>query len=151
MLLRVCSFLLFFVGMGSFGFADVLQNVVVKSAWSRATPPRASAGVVYLTLVNIGEKEISLMGVEADVAMHAMLHTTKKDAQGRVSMMHAEKFIIPPKGEINLAPGGHHIMLMGLKKPLVSGTEIGIKLLFDGGEFKQIRVPVKALRYRLIE
>jgi copper(I)-binding protein len=37
---------------------------------------------------------------------------------------------LPPSGELKLAPGGDHIMLMGLRRPLRLGQRVPITLKF---------------------
>ena len=49
---------------------------------------------------------------------------------------------IPAGGGRELKPGGHHVMLLGLKKPLVEDSEFKIKLIFEGSEVREIVVKV---------
>ncbi|MEX0582595.1 MAG: copper chaperone PCu(A)C, partial [Sneathiella sp.] len=56
------------------------------------------------------------------------------------SMMHMEELVIEPGETVMLKPGGFHIMLMGLKKPLTKGSEFPLTLTF--ARAGEITVPV---------
>jgi periplasmic copper chaperone A len=49
----------------------------------------------------------------------------------------ADGLTLPPGKSITLAPGGYHIMLMGLTAPLKSGEKVPVTLTFEkAGEAK---------------
>jgi hypothetical protein len=47
-----------------------------------------------------------------------------------MKMRAVQQIVIPGNGSIKLQPGGFHIMLMGLKKPLVEGDKFDLTLVF---------------------
>lgn len=48
--------------------------------------------------------------------------------------MRNTKFLeIPPRGQLELRPGGKHLMLLGLKRPLKEGEKIPLTLQFADG------------------
>jgi copper(I)-binding protein len=49
---------------------------------------------------------------------------------------------IPVHGTLEMKPGGYHIMLMGLVKPLKKGDEIEITLTFEKAGAVVVKVPV---------
>ena len=51
-----------------------------------------------------------------------------------MAMVQIEDAVIPKKGETKLAPGGLHIMLMDLNKPLKDGDKVDLELKFSNGE-----------------
>jgi copper(I)-binding protein len=53
---------------------------------------------------------------------------------------------IAPGGELVLKPGGKHVMLMGLVRPLEPGATIEITLNFDKAGPVKVQVPVKAMQ-----
>ncbi|MDF1721799.1 MAG: copper chaperone PCu(A)C [Minwuia sp.] len=102
-----------------------------------ATIGRAGTGAVFLTIRNSGVED-RLIGVESSDAVRAELHTHIHD-NGRMMMREVEGITIPAKGEAALQPGGDHIMLMGLKGPLVVDHVHDLVLIFrDAG-----RAPVE--------
>jgi copper(I)-binding protein len=49
---------------------------------------------------------------------------------------------VPAKGEVELKPGGLHIMLVNLKQDLKVGDEIEVTLRFKSGLEMKLTVPV---------
>jgi copper(I)-binding protein len=50
--------------------------------------------------------------------------------KGIMKMRAVKQIAIPANGSIKLQPGGFHIMLMGLKKPLLEGDRFNLTLIF---------------------
>ena len=62
---------------------------------------------------------------------------------GVMSMMRIEELVIEPGETVMLKPGGFHVMLMGLKKPLTKGTEFPLTLNFARAGDVTVTVHVK--------
>jgi copper(I)-binding protein len=107
-------------------FADP-TGVQVEHAWSRAMPTGAT-GVVYLTVTDHGEPD-TLIGASSAVAAKSELHESFND-NGVMKMRSVENLSVTKDKPITLAPGGYHIMLVGLKRNLVAGTSFPITLSF---------------------
>jgi copper(I)-binding protein len=101
----------------------------VTEAWSRATPPGASVGAVYLTIENRGGAADRIVSVESPAASSAMLHETIE--QDGVSTMRETEGRIDAGGVLDMKPGGTHIMLMGLNAPLTEGGSVSVTLAFE--------------------
>lgn len=110
---------------------DVRHGVLtISDAWSRATPARN--GVVYLTVFNNGAEIDRLTGAESPVAARAELHAhSMKDDIMR--MQRIDGIELDPGEPAVLAPGGTHIMLLGLKAPLKDGQSFPLTLVFEKG------------------
>ena len=56
---------------------------------------------------------------------------------------------LPAGKPVALKPGGHHLMLLDLKRPLKTGEAVPVTLVFEGADKKretvEIKAPVKAL------
>jgi copper(I)-binding protein len=50
---------------------------------------------------------------------------------------------IAPGEKLELAPGGLHVMLMGLRKPLVAGRTFRLELLFEVAGSREVLVAVR--------
>ena len=50
---------------------------------------------------------------------------------------------VPPGGAAALAPGGRHVMLIGLRRPLGAGTIVPLTLHFAGGLTVDMEAPVR--------
>jgi len=103
------------------------MGIQVAHVWSRAMPAGAT-GVVYLTVTDHGAPD-TLTGVTAPVAASAELHETIDD-HGVMKMRPVTSLTVAPGKPLTLAPGGYHIMLMGLKQALVAGTSFPVTLTF---------------------
>ncbi|AVI66554.1 MULTISPECIES: copper chaperone PCu(A)C [Shewanella] len=120
---------------------SALANVVMTEGHIRAMPETVPNTAAYFTLENHTDKAIRLIGVSTTVAKDAQLHTIIED-QGMVKMRHVEGFDIPSHGTLTLTPSGDHVMLLGLKAPLVLEQQVELQLEFDGGEKMAITLPV---------
>lgn len=122
--------------------ADTIKSgdISVEQAWSRATPPGAGAGAVYMTLSTAGKGADRLVKVESTAAKSAELHTMSMDAGGVMKMRPVAAIEVNPGRKTELKPGGVHVMLIGLRKPLVEGDIVPLTLTFD----KAGRVEVQA-------
>ncbi|MBV9248938.1 MAG: copper chaperone PCu(A)C [Acetobacteraceae bacterium] len=104
------------------------SGITITDVWSRAAPV-GRPGVVYLTATDNGAPD-RLLGVSTPVAERAELH--ESFAQGGVMKMRpVDAAPIAPGKPLRLAPGGNHIMLMGLKRPLKEGDTFPITLKFE--------------------
>ncbi|MEL7013512.1 MAG: copper chaperone PCu(A)C [Pseudomonadota bacterium] len=94
------------------------------------TAETARVGAGYLSIVNAGDSSDRLIEVRADIP-RIELHDVV-DNDGVVKMLEMEDGIEIPAGEtVKLAPGGLHIMFMGLEQALVAGTEVPATLVFE--------------------
>jgi copper(I)-binding protein len=117
------------------------QTVRVEDPWSRATAP-GRPGVIYLNLSGGPDR---LVGVTSDAGGMTELHETIVE-NGITRMRPIGGVLISPGTRTRLAPGGMHIMLMGLKKPLKQGDTIKLTLAFERARPLIIDVPVLASR-----
>lgn len=104
------------------------QSIVVDQPWARATAPQAMAGGVFMTLTGSGAAD-KLIGVSSPVAGEAQLHRTVAEA-GVMKMLPVAAIDLEPGKTVTLAPGGYHVMLMGLKQQLKPGDTFPVTLTF---------------------
>ena len=120
--------------------------VTVGDAWARATAPSQQVGAAYLTLSNAGTAADRLIAATSPVAERVELHTHTIDAQGVARMRQVDAIEVEAGAEVALAPGGLHIMLIGLTQPLAPDTTFPLTLRFaDAGEVT-VEVAVQAVR-----
>ncbi len=93
------------------------------------TPKMAKAGAGFLTITNNGDTDDVLLEVRADFPK-VEVHTTE-ETDGVAKMMHVENLPIPVGETVKLAPGGYHVMFMGLEAPFEDGQEIPATLVFE--------------------
>ncbi len=133
----------FVSGLRLSGAAAQSPQVTVSGAWSRATPPHATTGVVYMTLTSAAADK--LIGVSTPVARQAELHRST-DQGGMVRMRSVPGGLELPAGKaVSLKPGGYHIMLIGLKAPLQVGQSIPLRLTFTHAAPVDVEATVRPL------
>jgi len=114
----------------------------VTQAWARATAGSVKVGAAYLTVTNEGAGMDRLVGAATPVAAKAELHTVVMEG-GVMSMRPVEAVEVHPGEPAVLQPGGIHIMLMGLKRPLKEGETFPLQLTFEQGGNVDIEVVVQ--------
>lgn len=113
-----------------------------SDAWARATPPGVSVGAAYLTITG-GAADDRLLAASTDRASMVQLHTVEESG-GVAAMRQADGVAVPAGRRILLAPGGTHIMLMGLDRPLVAGETFPLQLRFEHAGEQVVQVTVRA-------
>jgi periplasmic copper chaperone A len=128
--------------MGLFAAAAVAQatDVQITSAWARATPGGAQTAAAYVSLeAPAGDK---LTGASTPAAQKAEIHEMSMD-NGVMKMRPVDGVDLPPGEKVMLKPGGYHIMLTGLAKPLVEGESFPLTLDFAKAGARQVTVSVQ--------
>ncbi|GAA3710860.1 copper chaperone PCu(A)C [Oceanisphaera sediminis] len=115
----------------------------IAHPWSRPLPPVATTGVAYLTITNKGAAEDVLLSAESPVANKVEIHTHIKEGD-LMKMRQLDELVIPAGGEQILAPGGHHLMLMGLKQVPAVGERFPLTLHFKQAGDVEVEVAVDA-------
>ena len=143
---RLTSLFVFVTAMlGSTAFAQTPTAVAVDGSWARATFAGQKASGAYMRLT--AQAATRLVRVETPAAGVAEIHEMKMN--GDVMQMRAVSGLELPAGTpVELKPGGYHVMLMGLKAPLVNGSSLPLTLVFQdakGVEYaQQLQIPVSA-------
>ena len=114
----------------------------VTNAWSRSTPPVAKVGVVYFTLKNDTGKSDRLLKLSTSVAEKVEVHRTEV-LDGIARMREVAVLHVDAGQTLEFKPGGMHVMLMGLRKPLVAGTAYELDLLFEVAGARKVKVLVR--------
>ncbi|ODT76810.1 MAG: hypothetical protein ABS76_30010 [Pelagibacterium sp. SCN 64-44] len=107
-----------------------LGDIVISGAFTRATLPNAPVAGGFLTLTNAGAEDDVLVSASAEIAAETQIH--EMAMQGDVMKMRqlADGLAVPAGESVVLAPGGFHIMFMGLKAPLMEGDSVPVTLTF---------------------
>ncbi len=115
--------------------------VTVVDAWIREPRPGATVSAGYMTLVNPGSGDLELVGVKSDAFESIEVHEMT-DIDGRMSMSAVPRLPIAAGGNIQLAPGGMHLMMMRPRRELAAGGEIELTLAFESGRDQTVSVPI---------
>jgi copper(I)-binding protein len=105
-------------------------------------PPGSPATAAYFTLQHDASAPLALAAAESPVAAAVELHE-HKEVNGMMMMRPVTAPIaLPANGTLVFAPGGYHVMLIGLKQPLALGDTVPLTLVFDDGSAASLRLPV---------
>lgn len=121
--------------------AQKSSNIEVVSPYVREAPANAQASAAFMTLKNHSDHTIHLVKAYSKAAKKVELHTHLHE-NGMMKMRQVDAITVPKKGEVALKPGGYHIMLIGLIKPLKNNDKVRLTLEFDDGSQKQLEMPV---------
>lgn len=120
------------------------DSVAISNAWARATAPGQNVGAVYLELKSTVDR--TLIKAESPAAGSVEIH--KMSMKDGIMEMRMLKSVELPAGEmVKLEPGGLHLMLFDLKKPLKAGENLQLTLHFKArsGNKSSIKInlPIK--------
>ena len=94
-------------------------------------------------LINSLETADRLVAVQADVANAVEIHETQMEGDV-MRMRQVEGGIeLPPRTQVELKPGGYHIMLIGLTRDLAVGDKFPITLQFASGATLEVEAEVR--------
>lgn len=102
-------------------------DVAITEAWARATAPGQKVGAAYMTLKSA--QPLTLVYVDSASADEVEIHSMTMN-NGIMKMRKLEALALQPNKAEKLAPGGFHLMLFGLQKPLKTGETVTLKLCF---------------------
>ncbi|HCY62230.1 MAG TPA: hypothetical protein DHV59_05250 [Oxalobacteraceae bacterium] len=126
--------------------ALAMRAPVITDAWVRATVPGQPVGGAYMKIDST--TPATLVHVETAVAKEVQVHAMHMD-NGVMKMREHGQLAIPAGKTVELAPGGLHLMLLGLKQPLKAGDTISLKMTFiDANKAKTtsvIKAPVRPI------
>jgi copper(I)-binding protein len=104
----------------------------VDNPWVRAMPPTQRMTAAYMVLGNDGEQPLTVSGVRAAGA-DASLHATTREGD-TMRMVAVPELVLAPGERAVLAPGGLHIMLMGMQSVPAPGETVELCLQTSAGE-----------------
>lgn len=121
--------------------AAAQAQTTVKDAWVRGTVPQQKATGMFAQITSVqGGRLVSVASAAAGVAE---IHEMAMD--GSVMKMRPVTGVELPAGQaVELKPGGFHVMLMDLKKPITAGEAVPLTLVFEGKDKKRQTVEVQA-------
>jgi periplasmic copper chaperone A len=121
------------------------HGVAIMDNWVRASAPGQNVGAAYMSLLSA--QDSTMIKAEADIAGSVEIHSMKME-NGVMKMRMLEELPLKAGKVEKLAPGGFHLMLFDLKKPLTAGENVNFTLSFKDAAGnttqQQVTVPIKA-------
>ena len=141
----ITSLITFLVFLSPTTFAeDQKQTLEITTPWARPTANANTPGGVFFTITNHGSKTAKMINAASDIARMTHIHMTRNDG-GMMTMDTVDAVSIAAGESLTFAPGGYHIMLMGLSKKLTQGDEFDLTLTFEKAGDIVIAIPVTGM------
>lgn len=116
------------------------QSIEVKEAWVRGTVPAQKATGAFMEIT--GKNSVRLVGAASPVAGTVEIHNMTV-TNGVMRMFPVEGIDVPAGKTVKLAPGGYHVMFMGLKQQMKPGDKVPLDLLLETADKKRETVSLQ--------
>ena len=132
---------IFIAALGVFLLQSGWANqVAVSKAWVRPTVPGQTVAGAYLQIT--AQETARLIAVRSPYSPSVQIHWMQMDGD-MMRMRQVQGLDLPKNTPVNLKPGGYHLMLIKLKKPIHAGDKIPLTLVIET-QGKRELVPVEA-------
>lgn len=121
--------------------AAVTSKIFIEESYVRLPPPVAKNSAGFMIIKNTDSIEHQIKEVQSNISEVTELHTHIAE-NGMMKMRKVDSLTIPANGQIELKPGSHHVMFIGLIKPLEEGQIVPIKFVFDDNSVQNLEVKV---------
>jgi copper(I)-binding protein len=120
-------------------------QISVTNSWARPTIGKSRNTAAYMTIANQGKTDDVLQGARSPKAKSVELHQTTMTQDGVMQMREVESGLpIEAGASLALAPGGTHLMVLGLEDALNAGEKLMLTLEFAKAGRVEVGVPVSA-------
>ena len=127
---------------GSIAFAlNATAAVTATDAWVRGTVPAQKTTGAFVTLQS--SEDAKLVAVTTPAAKTVEIHSSGM-RNGMMHMHAVESVALPAGRRVELKPGGFHVMLVGLEKPLAAGDLVPLTFTVEDSRGKTSTFEVKA-------
>ncbi len=116
-------------------------ELLVEEGYVRGLPPGQTVTAAFMTLRNSGPDDLVLTSGRSAASEKVEFHQHSHD-NGMMRMRQLQQLVVPAGGELSLAPGGLHLMLIGLQQVLQEGDTVVIDLCAATGGCNSFELPV---------
>lgn len=121
-------------------------QVAIDAPWVRASVAQQPATGAFMRLT--AAHDTRLVAARSPAAANVEVHEMAMQGQ-MMRMRQIPALALPKARAVALAPGGYHLMLIGLKQPLGAGQQVAITLVFEDAQGRRseqtVLAPVRAL------
>jgi len=116
-------------------------QVTVADPWVRGTVAEQKATGAFMRLTAPVDSRV--VEVRSPAAATVEIHEMTME-NGVMRMRAMPSLALPANKAVDLAPGGYHVMLMGLKQSLKAGDTVPLTLVVEGADKQRRTVEVSA-------
>ncbi len=137
----LCGCLALLIVVGACGSGDSAE-IEAEGVWSRPGV-QGKMGAVFMTLKNEGGEDDRLLSAQTDVADVVEIHETIIEGDVAKMQQVTGGIEISAGGEVELKPGGYHVMLIGLSRDLAVGDRFAVTLSFEKSDDLTVEAEVR--------
>jgi protein SCO1/2 len=115
--------------------------VAIMNAWVRETDAKATVNAGYMTLINVGPSDVTLVRVESPSFDAVEVHEMAR-VDGLMKMRELTDLVIPANQQARFAPGGKHLMMKKPRQHFQVGDAVDLTLIFKSGRQQTVSVNV---------
>jgi hypothetical protein len=108
------------------------NKLEIDDAWIAEAPPVSKVMAAYMEIENETTQDRQAIAMQCREFERAEFHRTV-DKEGMASMEHQQALNIPARSELELEPGGYHVMLFNPARRLLAGDNTQCRIEFDDG------------------
>jgi len=133
--------MLAFSPLGGNAQAHETDKITVSDVWSRTAAVVGGNGAGFFVIENHMAEDDLLLRAEADVSNAVELHTMTMN-DNIMRMRKIDSVPVPANSTVTFAPGGEHVMFIGLKAPLKEDESFPLTLVFKKAGAITVQVSV---------
>lgn len=123
-----------------FTLAD--DKLEIDDAWIAEAPPVSEVMAAYMEIENETRQDRQAVSMQCNEFERAEFHRTV-EKEGMARMEHQQVLNIAANSELELEPGGYHIMLFKPARPFVAGDKTNCSMKFDDGTTIAIELEIR--------
>ena len=127
------------------------NSIEISNAWIREVPAESGITALYFDIQNSGNTEDIIVSINTPFSEKAEIHNSVIDDDGTAKMVKIEEVTIATGDKIRFAPGGMHVMLIGLSKDINAGEEYEFNIIFQKEGKKTLKAKVKGLEESMMD
>jgi copper(I)-binding protein len=121
-------------------------SLIVSDARSREPAEGQTRGVVYVSVANPTDNDVTIVSATSPTSDQVELHDTTMADDGAMSMAEApEGFTVPAGGEFVFEPGGPHIMLLDIDPADFPTDEVEVTFALSDGDPISFVAPIEEI------
>jgi copper(I)-binding protein len=124
-------------------------KLTIVDVRARPAPLAGGTGAVYFTVLNGLDQDVRLVSASSPAARIVETHETVSENGVMKMIPLPDGYEIPAGEALVLKPGGKHIMLIDVVRPLQPGDEFSLTVNFDNGESIELTVPVLDMQMQM--
>lgn len=120
------------------------DSLSIADQWVKTADTKAGMTAIFGTISNTGTQDVVVESAKTSASDTTELHEMAM-VEGEMVMREKEGgFTVPAGGTHELAPGGDHLMVLDLAKPIEAGDEVTVRLTLADGSTEEFTALAKA-------